>query len=76
MHADLLLGWFGWWGYAAHFVWAPVAIAKGWQAWRKGMRPTASERSLVLIDVCAVVGISALVRLTWLKYPSFNIPLL
>ena len=76
MHADLFLGWFGWWGYAGHVVWVPVAVTKGWQAWRRGLRPTTSERGLVLVDVISVVGISALVHLTWLKYPSFNIPLL
>ena len=76
MHADLLLGWFGWWGYAAHIVWAPIAIVRGRQGWRKGLRPTAGERSLVLVDLCSLVGISALVHLTWLRYPSFNVPLL
>ena len=33
LHADLLIGWFGWWGYAGHLIWVPIALAKGWQAW-------------------------------------------
>jgi hypothetical protein len=76
IHSDLFFAWFGWWGYAGHVLWLPVALGTGWQAWRGGRRPSWGESAFVALDAAIVVAISAVVRLTWLKYSSFNVPLL
>ena len=76
LDGNLLPGWGGWWGYAGHLIWVPIAGAKGWQAWRRGQRPSLAERGLAVVDFCIVVGISLLVRFTWLGDSSLNMVLL
>jgi hypothetical protein len=69
-------GWIGSWGYMAAFVWVPTATLKAWLGRRRGASSTRSER-LVFGVVCALLcATSALVHLTPLRYPQYNIPLL
>jgi hypothetical protein len=76
MAVDFGLGWIGSWGYIAAFVWVPTAIVKAVRGKRSGVSTTGSER-LVFAVVCALLcATSALVHLTPLRYPQYNIPLL
>ena len=70
MHMDLFVGWFGWWGYLATFLWLPAAL---WKIHRRTDHLALSDRILLSLNLALPVFMSSLVRLTPLKYASFNV---
>lgn len=76
MEADFGLGWLGSWGYMGSFFWLAVAAAKWIRGNRAGLVPDGRDRVMVLVLVALLCAISALVHLTPLRYPSYNIFLL
>ncbi len=76
MNVDFGLAWLGSWGYLAAFVWIPVALVKVFRARQNGVTTSPTERIILVLLVVLLCAISALVHLTPLRYPDYNIPLL
>jgi hypothetical protein len=76
MHVDFGLAWLGSWGYLAAFVWIPVAIVKAFRARPHGVVTSRGERIIFVLLVALLCATSALVHLTPLRYPDYNVPLL
>ena len=76
MFVDFGLAWIGAWGYIGAFVWLPVAAFKAIRAARRGLATQNAERILFLAQCILLATTSALVHLTPLRYPHYNIPLL
>jgi len=76
MVVDFGLAWIGAWGYLGAFVWLPVTAVKAIRAARRGIATRPAERVLFLTLCLLLAATSALVHLTPLRYPHYNIPLL
>ena len=67
------IGWLGGWGYVASFVWVPVAVLRAIQARRRGDAGTRGQRILLASQCSVLLATLALVHLTPLHYPQYNI---
>jgi len=76
MNVDFGLAWLGSWGYLAAFVWIPIALVRLFRARQHGVPASPTERTILALLIVLLCAVSALVHLTPLRYPDYNIPLL
>jgi len=73
MAVDFGLAWLGQWGYLAAFIWIPTAVVRFLKARRASQVALPSERILFATLCALMLALTALVHLTPLRYPSYNV---
>ncbi len=73
MCVDFGLAWFGNWGYFVSLFWLPIAALRIYRWRRAGLRLSRGEYIIVTVLPALLVAVSALVRLTPLRYVTMNI---
>jgi len=67
------IGWLGSWGYMGSFLWIPLAFFRAVEARRRGEVGTRAQRVLLALQCTLLLATLALVRLTPLHYPQYNV---